>query len=317
MQMQIIRIIKRRGAIMFKKNIFVIIVFCLIFIFSSCDNANINNNRKSSKIKVVVSFNAMAEFAQAIGKDKIDVQLIIPEGTEPHQYEPTAKDIQNLSNARIFIYNGLNLETWVDKSLNAVDNKNLLVVNASTGCTPITTNGTELVSKNSQDDPHLWMSLKGAEIEAKNIKDALIKADPSNKSYYEKNYSDYYNSLEKLFTEYNNKISKIKNKDFVTGHAAFAYLCRDFGLKQNSVQDVFADGEPSPQKMTELINFCKLNKVKTIFTENMASQKVSETLAAYVNAKTVKIYTIESKEDKKDYLQSMQYNLEAIYNSLK
>jgi zinc transport system substrate-binding protein len=302
---------------MFKKNFFILIAFCLIFILSSCVSGNINVNSNSSNIKVVVSFNAMSEFAKAIGKNKIDIQLIIPEGTEPHQYEPKAKDLENLGNARIFIYNGLNFETWVDKSLSAVDNKNLLVVNASKGCTPITNVGTLPVNKNSQADPHLWISLKGAEIEAKNIKDALVIADPTNKAYYEKNYTDFYNSLEQLYTEYNTKFSLIKNKDFVTGHAAFAYLCRDFGLKQNSVQDVFADGDPSPQKMTELINFCKLNKVKTIFTENMVSPKVSETLANEVGANTVKIYTIENKEDNKDYLQSMKYNIESIYNSLK
>jgi zinc transport system substrate-binding protein len=302
---------------MLRKISIIAIILCFILILSSCSNENATLSNSSTKIKVVVSFNAMAEFAQVIGKDKIDIQIIIPDGTEPHNYEPTAMDLKGLSNARVFVYNGLGMEKWATQALQAVDNKNLIIVDASKGCTPIRNIDTELIKNDGQDDPHLWISLKGAEIEARNIKDALVKADPSGKAYYEKNYLDFHNLLEQLFNEYKSKLSSIKNKNFVTGHAAFAYLCRDFGLKQNSVEDVFAEGEPSAKKLTELVDYCKQNNIKTIFVENMASPKVSEMLANAVGAKTVKIYSIESKDNKNNYISSMEYNLQAIYNSLK
>ncbi|KZL91438.1 high-affinity zinc uptake system binding-protein ZnuA precursor [Clostridium magnum DSM 2767] len=69
--------------------------------------------------------------------------------------------------------------------------------------------------------------------------------------------------------------------------------------------------------MEELIKYCKENKIKTIFVEDMVSPKVSETVAKEVGAKVEKIYTVESKEDNKDYIQSMKDNLELIYNSLR
>ena len=94
-------------------------------------------------------------------------------------------------------------------------------------------------------------------------------------------------------------------------------MARDFGLKQNSVEDVFAEGEPSAKKLKELTDYCKAEKINTIFVEDMVSPKVSETLAKEVGAKAVKIYTLESKEDGKTYIQSMQANLEKIYASLK
>ena len=120
-----------------------------------------------------------------------------------------------------------------------------------------------------------------------------------------------------MYKEYDNKFKTVSRKDFVTGHAAFAYLARDFGLKQNSVEDVFAEGEPSAKKLKELTDYCKAEKINTIFVEDMVSPKVSETLAKEVGAKAVKIYTLESKEDGKTYIQSMQSNLEKIYASLK
>jgi zinc transport system substrate-binding protein len=283
----------------------------MLFSLSSCVSKT--ERTSNSKIKVVVSFNAMSEFTKAIGKDKVDVVTIIPNGTEPHNFEPKIKDFENFTDAKLFIYNGLGLEKWANKVATSVDNKNLVEVDASKGYSAIKSSA----KGESEYDPHLWISLKGAKYEAKNIEKALEKVDASNKSYYEKNYADFSTKLDNLYKEYNAKFNSCTNKDFVTGHAAFAYLCNDFNLKQDSVEDVFADGEPGTKKMSELISYCKTNNIKTIFVEDMVSPKVSETLAKEVGAKVKKIYTEESKEDNLDYIQSMKTNLEEIYNSLK
>lgn len=297
---------------MLKKFFFSLILVATIFSFTACGTTTNSNN--SNKLKVVVSFNAMKELTYAIGKNKIQIVNMTPNGTEPHDFEPKTRDILALQDAKVFIYNGLDMESWVDKTLKSIDNKSLVKVEASNGIKPI-----KNASSNEHGiyDPHAWLSLKAAEIESKNIKDALVKADPKNKSYYEKNYSDFKTQIDNLYDEYNNKFKNIKNKSFVTGHAAFGYLCRDYGLNQESVEDVFAEGEPSTKKLADLITYCKKNNVKTIFVEDMVSPKVSNTLAREVGAKVEKIYTVESKEDGKNYLQSMQYNLEKIYNSLK
>lgn len=305
---------------MIKKLFLCCLLLGMILSLSACGsstNAPSTEKQTTSKLKVVVSFNAMKEFAEAIGKDKVDIQTIIPDGTEPHDFEPKANDLNVLSTAKIFIYNGFGMETsWMDKALKAVDNKNLIVVEASKGATSITNTDPEVIKDDGEFDPHIWISLKGAEIESKNIKDAFVAADPVNKDYYEKNYADFYNQLEELYNEYDKKFKNETNKDFVTGHAAFAYLARDYGLKQNSVEDLFADGEPSAKKLKELTEYCKENHIKTIFVEDMVSPKVSEALANEVGAKAEKIYTIESNEDNKDYIQSMRDNLEKIYISL-
>jgi zinc transport system substrate-binding protein len=288
-----------------------------------CTNKSTNpsteviKNNSDSKIQVLVSFNPLKEFVSAIGKDKVIVSSIIPEGTEPHDFELKAKDLTELSKANIFIYNGLGMEPWVEKSLQSINNKNLVVVDASTNANIIKNIGEKEIEEHGQNDPHIWLSLKEAKVEAKNIMDALIKIDMNNKDYYEKNYADFSNELDGLFNEYKPKFDSLANKNFVTGHAAFAYLCRDFGLEQSSVEDVFAEGEPTAKKMKELIDYCNNNKIKTIFMEELASPKVSETLAKEVTAKVEKIYTIESNELNKNYIDTMKENLEKIYNSLK
>lgn len=275
------------------------------------------SNDKGDKIKVVVSFNPLREFAMAVGKDKIQVVTMVPEGVEPHDFEPKAKDLLALTEAKVFVYNGLGMENWVDKSLSSIENKNLNVVDASKGSNLIKNTSENEIKEHGQYDPHIWLSLQEAKVEARNIKDALIKVDEKNKDYYEQNYEEFSKSLDSLYAEYKSKFGSLQNKSFVTGHAAFAYLCRDFGLNQQSVEGVFAEGEPTAAKLKELVEYAKNNNVKTIFVEELASPKVSETLANEVNAKVQKIYTIESKEDNKTYMDAMRENLDNIYNSLK
>ncbi|MGY0373866.1 metal ABC transporter substrate-binding protein [Clostridium sp. JNZ J1-5] len=317
---------------MYKRIIAIITIFIIVGILSGCGNKQTSNveNKTSNvnssnakKINIIVSFNPLREFTEAIGKDKVNVSTIISNGIEPHDFEPKAKDLQNINNGDIFVYNGLGMEPWAEKTLKNIDNKNLIVVEASKGCNVIKNSHEEESNKQNEEhshgeyDPHTWLSLKEAKIQSNNIKEALIKADPSNKTYYEQNYKEFSAKLDSLYGEYKEKLDKVGNKHFVTGHAAFAYICRDFNLKQNSIEDVFAEGEPSAKKLKELVEYCKKNNVKTIFVEENVSPKVSETLAKEIGAKVEKIYTVENEEDNKDYIQSMKENLEKIYNSLK
>lgn len=304
---------------MFKKCGALLTCLAVLLSFSACGgqaDESSAGTAEAQELKVSVTFNAMKEFAEAVGGDKAEVSAIIPDGTEPHSFEPKAQDLIGLSTAQVFVYNGLGMEKWVDQAVEAAANKNLIVVEASKGVTPVTNTGEEEIKEHGQYDPHIWLSLKGAETEVQNIKDAFVKADPDNQTYYENNCTQYLAKLESLYNEYAEKFKAAPKKNFVTGHAAFAYLCRDFDLHQNSVEGVFAEGEPSAQQLSALVQYCRDNDVTTIFSEEMASPEVSKTLADEVGAKVETIYTMESAEDNKTYLERSRENLQKIYASL-
>jgi len=265
---------------------------------------------------VVTSFNAMAEFTKAIGGDKVEVSTIIPDGVEPHDFELKPENMKQLATAQVFVYNGFGMEPWAQQAIDAAKNDKLVTVVATEGVEAIKNTDPEEIKEHGAEDPHAWLSLKNAKIEVKNIKEALVKADPKNKDYYEKNYTEYVAKLDAMIKKYEAEFAKAPHKNFVTGHAAFAYLCRDFGLEQNSVEDVFAEGEPNAAQLAELIAYAKENHITTIFAEEMASPEVSKTLAQEVGAKVETIYTIESNEDDKTYLQRMDENLTKILASL-
>ncbi len=299
----------------FKKRLALIICFIILSLSGCSGKRDFNKNSESGKVAVVATFNAMKEFAEAVGGERVEVATIIPDGTEPHDFEPKAKDLKALSSAEVFIYNGLGMEPWAEEAIAAAKNDSLVAVNASEGAEAIECSQAE-AAEHGEYDPHLWLSLKGAEIEARNIKEGLIKADPENKAYYEANFDAFAEKLKTLYSEYSQKFDGLGKKSFITGHAAFAYLCRDFGLKQKSVEDVFAEGEPSPRQLAELADYCREEKATTIFAEKMVSPEVSRTLAEEIGAKVETIYTMASAEDGKSYIERMKDNLDKIYASL-
>ena len=256
----------------------------------------------------MVSVYPLKEFADKIAGDKAEVSCMVPDNMEPHDYEPKTKDFEALIKSDAFIYNGLGLETWVDQVKSVIGDKELRIVDSS--------EGVEVRKEGEVIDPHSWLSLKEAEKQAENIKDTLVEIDEDNKAYYEENYDAFVGELESLYNEYKEKFDNLSTKDFVTGHAAFGYLCRDFGLQQKSVENLFAEGEPTPKQLEQLVTFCKENNIKTVFSESLASPKVSETLAKEVGAEVVPILTLESNEDDKSYVEAMRYNLEEIYKCL-
>ncbi|MDR5586127.1 MULTISPECIES: zinc ABC transporter substrate-binding protein [Clostridium] len=297
-----------------KKRFFLTLSCILMSLFIiGCSNSNSTNesnkvNDESKKLQVMVSIYPLKEFTEKIGGDKIEVTCLVPENMEPHDYEPKTKDFEKLMNSDIFIYNGLGMEHWIDSVNNVVSDDKVLKVNSS--------DGIDVRKEGELVDPHSWLSLIQVQKQCENIKNSLISLDEANKDTYEANYNKFKEELQGLYDEYSAKFNELSQKDFITGHAAFGYLCRDFGLSQKSVENLYGEGEPTPKELENLVNFCKENNIKVIFSESLASPKVSETLASEVGAEVVPIYTLESNEDDMSYLDAMKNNLDKIYNSL-
>ena len=91
-------------------------------------------NRTNDKLTIMVSIYPLKEFAEKIGGDKVEVTCLVPDNMEPHDYEPKTKDFEELTKSKIFIYNGLGMETWVDKVNETIKDKGVTIVDSSAGC---------------------------------------------------------------------------------------------------------------------------------------------------------------------------------------
>ena len=290
------------------------------------------------KVAVAATFDAMKELTEIVGKDKVYVHTIIPPGVEAHDFEPKAGDLKFLMQAKAVVYNGFGMEPWLTDALHAVKQDTIKTICASNGIKPIELaeghhhhhhhhhedehdhDHDEHDHDHDDDheavDPHAWLSLESAKVMVKNIADGLSEVDPANAAFYKTNAAAFIANADALLAKYRSNFVKVSHRRFVTGHAAFGYLCRDFGLEQNSVEDVFSAGEPSAQQLAKLADYCNQYGIKVVFSENAASPHVSATLAKEVGASVQTIYTIESAEDGLSYMERMISNIEKIYKSL-
>ncbi|WP_346869331.1 metal ABC transporter solute-binding protein, Zn/Mn family [Clostridium sp. UBA5119] len=295
----------------------------IVVMLTACSNRESKNNEeKDNTINIVTSFYGIEALTEEIGGDKVSIESVIPEAMEPHDFDIKAKDMKAIEEADIFIYNGAGMESWIEDVEAAISGKELIVVEASKGVELI--NADEESEEHEEHeghnhsgkDPHTWLGLSEAKIQGENIKNVLVEKDAKNKEYYEENLKKFNEKIDNIIKEYNPKFKELANKNFVTGHATFGYLCRDFGLIQKSIEGVFAEGEPSPKELQNLMEYCKGNNIKTIFVEELISTQLSDTLAKEVGAQTKQIYTLHSNEDGKSFSDVLKYNVETIYSAM-
>ena len=267
---------------------------------------NINNGEE--KVNVTVSISPIKEFTELIGGDKVKVTSLIADNVEPHDVDLKPRDFEKLTKSELFIYKGLGMEDWLEQVKEQISEDKIKYVDTSENGNPIKTDG--------KTDPHQWLSLKEAINQCNNIKNALEEVDPKNKTYYEENYEKVKTDFEELYNEYLPKFQSLEHKNFVTSHEAFGYLCRDFGLEQQALNDLFGEGELTAKKIEDLVKYCNDNGVTTIFSEEEDSQKEANTLAKEINGEVKPLYTLETKVEGKSYLEVMKINLEEIYDSM-
>lgn len=292
-----------------KKLISIVAILLLSpIILLGCSKDSENDPTNSDKLQVSVSISPLKEFTEIIGGDKVYVTALVPDNVEAHDFELKTRDTEDLMKKSIFIYNGAGMESWIDDLKEGVGSSNVKFIDSSIN--------SDVMNVDGKQDPHLWLSLIEAQNQCKTIMDALSEADPTNKDYYKENYDKFKVELQKLYDEYKPKFATVKNKNFVTGHEAFGYLCRDFGLEEKSLQDVFGEGEPTAKTYESLADFCNKNGIKIVFSESTEPSKEAKTLANEINGQVVEIHAMESKLQDKTYLEGMRENLDSIYNAL-
>lgn len=274
-------------------------------------------------IEVIASFYPIYEFTKQVVGDEGNVSLLMKAGTEPHDFEPSTKDIAKLENADAFVYDDDNMETWVPKVKKSLDNKGDNFIKATGDMLLMAGSGEEHDHDHDHEDhshefdPHVWLSPERSQTLVDNIAKDLSQKFPEKAEAFKKNAETYNKKLSDLDKKYEEALSKAKQKSFVTQHAAFSYLALDYGLTQIPITGVSAESEPSAKRLGELSKYVKKYAIDYIYFEENASSKVSQTLADEVGVKTAVLNPLESltsKQEKngEDYISIMEKNLKSL-----
>ncbi len=304
------------GAVIF----IVILVFIIIFNIPKKTNSS---GAKSPKIKIVTTLFPLYDFAKNIGGDYVEVSLLLPPGVEAHAFEPKPSDIAKISEADIFIFTGRFMEPWVEDITKSINNKKLIIVDASIGVKMITELIQDPNNLKPSYDPHVWLSYDNDKIIVKNISQALISYDQKNSDYYSQNLADYQNKLSELDAKYASSLANCQNKEIIYGgHYAFGYLANRYGLKYSAAQGLSPNSEPSAQDIIDLIKKIKADKIQYIFYEELSSPKIAETISSETGAKMLLLnaahnISLDDFTNNISFLSIMEENLINLKEGLK
>ncbi len=258
----------------------------------------------NQKLQALSSFYPLQEFSQNVGQEKVDVTLLVPIGVEPHDWEPTIKDVQKMQASDIIIINGIGFENWVDK----LDEMNYqgTIVDTSFGI---------IDDKIVFFDPHIWLNPVYAKIQVQNIATAFSNSDPENHQFYQSNAKNYITQLDALDSKIQNELKDCK-KDFVAFHDAFSYFADQYGLTQHTIiSSNIPHGEVTAKTLENVISTAKKLDIKIIFSEEEIDSRTSTILANELGGRVLILSPLEIfSED--SYISRMTQNLENLKEAL-
>ncbi|MDQ8357625.1 metal ABC transporter substrate-binding protein [Enterococcus faecium] len=296
-------------------------------LFAACGNTNKEADKKED-LTIVTTFYPIYDFTKEIVGDEGNVKLLIPAGTEPHDFEPSAKERAEISDADVFVYNSSDMEFFVDSLKDSVDSKQTLMIEAAKGIDRLESQEADEHEESEEGhdhaheyDPHVWLDPVLAIKEVRTIAGELGEKYPDKKEIFTKNADAYIKKLEALDQKYSEELKNATNRTFVTQHAAFAYLANQYNLEQVAISGVSPDQEPTPSRLAELKEFVKKNNIKVIYFEENASSKVAETLSNETGVKLEVLNPLESLTNEQikageNYISVMEKNLEALKESI-
>jgi len=321
----------------------VIVIPLTSFAVHSTNTSHQFTNNEYSKLQVVSSFNPLYEFSEIVGQEKVDVTLLVPVGVEPHDWEPTIKDVQQMQKSDIIVINGIGFENWVDD----------LIENNYSGIIVDTSNGISIIQSEEQHDeeqhdeeqhdeeqhdeeqhdeeqhdeeqhdehghllgdPHIWLNPVYAKIQVQNIANAFSSSDPKNAKFYYTNAEEYNTKLDLLDLKIQNELSTC-NQDFIAFHNAFSYFADEYDLNQHTIVETNnSHGEVTAKTLENVISKARELNVKVIFSEETVNTKTSQIIANEIGGKVLVLSPLEIVSDD-NYISKMTQNLENLKEAL-
>ena len=243
------------------------------------------------KPEVLTTFTVLADLAQNVAGDRLNVRSIVKPGSEIHGYQPTPSDIEQASSADLIVENGLGLELWARKfTANAGDIPTLTL---SEGMEPLLIDEDAYAGK---PNPHAWMSPQRTMIYVDQLEQAFSKLDPDGAEQFKANAVAYKSSLQVLDQELRSALETIpaERRVLVSCEGAFTYLASDYGLEEAYLWPVNAESQVTPRRMARLIQTVRDRKIPAVFCESTVSDRAQKQVAAESGARFGGTFYVDS-----------------------
>lgn len=324
----------------------------LFLTFSSLLAGCSGGNEKATKtndsiLTVYTTVYPLQYFTERIGGEYVQAQTIYPPGADEHTFEPSQKDIIKLAEADLFVYIGLGLEGFAERSQQSLKNEEVVLLAAGEQINFENENealhedeeghgdhheqanhdGHEEIDEHDGHhhhgdiDPHVWLDPIYSKQLAEAIKDELIKQMPEKAAAFEKNYKSLIEELDQLDQSFKNLVDSVQNKQFIVSHAAYGYWEKRYGLQQINVSGISSSSEPSQKQLANIIEIAQEHNLKYIFFEQNISSKLTKIIQDAINGEALTLHNLsvltdEDLKNNRDYFSIMEDNLKALEKGL-
>lgn len=277
------------------------------------------------KVTVAASFYPFAYAVEQVGGDHVDVQNLTSPGVEPHDLELKPKQVAAVQDADLVVFEE-HFQNAVDEAVDQADRSDDDTVDVASVVTlkPTQPGGEEEPADESHgdeghdhgdEDPHTWLDPDNMIAVAKAVESKLSTIDPTHADEYAANAAAFEDELTTLGDEFATGLKTCETRTIVTSHAAFQYLAARYGLTQVPIAGIDPSNEPSPSQLADITKLVKAEGITTIFTEELVSPAIADTIAKETGATTATLDPIEGLSDDtkgETYLTLMQNNLAAL-----
>jgi zinc transport system substrate-binding protein len=292
---------------------------------AACDE---DGGSGGGKTAVVAAFYPLAEIAERVGGDDVDVTNLTSVGAEPHDLELTTDGVDAIEDADLVVVMGHGFQPSVEDATDKRDDGALIVLDEL----PIDAEGKVVEEEEEGEeggepspdalDPHVWLDpvLMLDLVDA--VAEAMGAAEPDSRATCEENAAAFKEEISELDADYRSGLGACERDLLVTAHDAFGYLADRYGLTVEGVAGISPDAEPDPARLAELADLAREEGVTTIFTEELVSPEIAETLAREAGGlRTEVLNPLEglSEDDLdagEDYVSVMRANLDKIRSAL-
>ncbi|MDR5659597.1 zinc ABC transporter substrate-binding protein [Serpentinicella sp. ANB-PHB4] len=302
---------------MYRKKITYFLSITLILttmLFTGC-STNQQVTREEDQIHVITTISILADITENILGDLGTVEYLVPIGEEPEEYEPIPSDFRKVSDAKLLIANGLEIEPWLERVTNVTEMEPIYLTDG--GPTIPLVGGSGL-------DPHLWLDVSLVkDYYVDNLLEALIEIDSDNEAIYTENAETYKQELEELdnWIYEQVKIVPEKNRYVVISENAYKYFGDAYGFQTEGIWELNSHEEGTPQQISRIVELVKEKDLPSIFVETTVSPRYMEMVSKEANVPIAgAIYSdalgVEGS-GQETYINMMKHNVEVIVNGLK
>lgn len=245
----------------------------------------------AEKIRVVAATSDLGYFAQQIGGDLVEVDVIAAGNRDVHYIAVLPSYMLKVRKADVYLKVGLELDIWSQPIIDGSRNGSLRVVDCSQGIEPLEVPTFQADARYGDlhrfGNPHYWLAPDRVPALCANIADALIHVDPTNAMTYEANRNTYIERLNAKIVEWQAKRSELSKIGFVAYHNSWPYFCEFFGCKVVDLVEEFAGVAPSPSHVAHLIEHIKIDRLPVVASQPFHDKRLPQLISERTGCKAI------------------------------